>query len=79
LAARAVRVAGVARRGEFRHCSWCVACGVLGRRCARRRAGKNVVRAKMRAVVNPSRKGWPAEARARLMFASNARVCGFTY
>jgi len=79
LAARAVRVSGVARRGEFRHCSWCVACGVLGRRCARRRAGKNVVRAKMRAVVNPSPKGWPAEARARLMFASNARVCGFTY
>ena len=41
LAARAVRVAGVARRGEFRHCSWCVACGVLGRRCARRRAALN--------------------------------------
>ena len=41
LAARAVRIAGVARRGEFRHCSWCIACGVLGRWCARRRAAMN--------------------------------------
>lgn len=60
LAARAVRVAGVARRGEFRHCSWCVACGVLGRRCARRRAALNE---DFSAVVNPREPGRRRRAR----------------